>query len=87
MLGFSFAKLLVLAAVVAVIWLGFRHVGRVQAIRQALGEELRRRRRAEQQRRRQPLAAEDLVKCRVCDAYVASRGATACGRNDCPWGR
>jgi hypothetical protein len=86
MLGFSFAKLLVLAAVVGVIWFAFRHVGRVEAVRRALGEEFRRRQRAERQRR-QPLAAEDLVKCRVCDAYVAARGAAACGRADCPWGR
>jgi hypothetical protein len=61
MFGFSFAKLLVFVTFVGVIWLGFRYVGRVQAIRQALGEELRRRQQAQRQQR-QPLAAEDLVK-------------------------
>jgi uncharacterized protein len=81
---FGLYKLLVLGAVVAVLWLGFRYVGRVQAIRQALGEELRRRHRAERQRR--PLAAEELVKCGVCSVYVPARGASPCGRANCPWG-
>jgi hypothetical protein len=81
---FGLSKLLVFGAVLAVLWIGFRYVGRIQAIRQAVGEEMRRRQRAEQQRRR-PLPAEDLIKCGVCGAYVAARGATACGRAECPW--
>jgi len=29
--------------------------------------------------------AEDLVPCPRCGAYVAARGATSCGRSDCPY--
>ena len=28
---------------------------------------------------------EDLVPCPKCGAYVAARGATSCGRDDCPY--
>lgn len=35
---------------------------------------------------RAPRAAEDLVACKVCGAYVAA-GAPTCGRPDCPQAR
>ena len=84
MFAFSFAKLVLLGLIVAVLWLGFRYKSRVDAIRRILREEL--------ERRRPPTAAptkeaEDLVKCSRCGAYVAARSASACGRPDCPWGR
>ena len=28
---------------------------------------------------------EDLVQCPKCGAYVAARGASSCGRDDCPY--
>jgi hypothetical protein len=31
------------------------------------------------------IEAEDMIKCRVCGAYVAARGVTRCERRDCPW--
>jgi hypothetical protein len=82
--GFSFAKLVLLGLIVAVLWLGFRYMSRADAIRRSLREEL--------ERRRPPTAAaakdpEDLVKCARCGAYVAARSASACGRADCPWAR
>ncbi len=27
---------------------------------------------------------EDMMQCRVCGAYVPAKGATRCGRADCP---
>jgi len=84
MLGFSFGKLLLLLLLVAAVWFGFRHVSRVEAVRRALREELQRRQRPQ---KAQPIEAEDLVKCAPCGAYVAARGATNCGRADCPWER
>ena len=33
------------------------------------------------------LAAETMVKCRVCGAYVAAEGARDCGYADCPYHR
>jgi hypothetical protein len=83
-LGFSLTKLVLLGIVVAALWLGFRYMSRMDAIRRGLREELT--------RRRAPGATpakevEDLVKCARCGAYVAARNASACGRPDCPWGR
>jgi hypothetical protein len=84
MLGFSLSKLLLLLLVIAVVWFGFRYMGRVDAVRRALREELARRRQPQKAPR---VEAEDLVRCSVCGAYVAARGASHCGRVDCPWGR
>jgi hypothetical protein len=84
MLGFSLSKLLLLLLVIAAVWFGFRYMGRVDAVRRALREELARR----QQPQKAPrVEAEDLVSCSACGAYVSARGASRCGRADCPWGR
>jgi hypothetical protein len=77
-------KLLLLLLVIAVVWFGFRYIGRVEAIRQALRKELARRQRPQKAPR---VEAEDLVSCSACGAYVAARDAGHCGRADCPWGR
>ncbi len=75
----SLSKLLVLAAIIALVWFGFRLVGRLDRARK------------QQARAPQPGAGtarqgvEDTVKCRACGAYVAARGAVACGRPDCPY--
>ena len=87
MLGFSLSKLLLLLLVIAVVGFGFRYMGRVDAVRRALREELARRRQPQKPRQAPQVEAEDLAKCSACGAYVAARSATNCGRADCPWGR
>ena len=55
MFGISFAKLLVLAAVIAIVWYGFKYIGRLQRIERgerrtserSMGERLRKAARAE----------------------------------------
>lgn len=84
MLGLSLGKFLLLVALIALVWYGFRYVNRVEAIRRALREELKRRHVPPKSTR---IDAEDLVKCAQCASYVAARSAAACGRADCPWGR
>ena len=84
MFGFSFVKLVLLAVIVAAVWLGFRYMSRMDAIRRSLREELARRQRSGATPAKE---VEDLVKCARCGAYVAARNASACGRPDCPWGR
>jgi hypothetical protein len=84
MLGLSVGKFLLLLLLIGVVWAGFRHMGRIQAVQRALREEMERRRQSQKPR---IVEAEDLVKCATCGSYVAARGATACGRPDCPWGR
>ncbi len=96
MFGFSLQKLLVLAAVIALVWYGFKFVGRLQDQRNAnggLGARAARR----PKRRGRPAAAEppaaesqaqdaeDMVACPVCQAYVQARGVARCGRSDCPY--
>ena len=90
MFGFSLQKLLVLAAIVAIVWYGFKYVGRLQQMRDASNVPRARKRRwpGRAQRTERPAegpAAEDMVQCPVCDAYVPARGATNCGRADCPY--
>lgn len=90
MFGFSLQKLLVLAAIVAIVWYGFKYVGRLQQMRDASNVPRARKRRwpGRAQRTERPAegpAAEDMVQCPVCDAYVPARGATGCGRADCPY--
>ncbi len=90
MLGFSIQKLLVLAAIVAAVWYGFKFVGRLDRARKAeaksrtgssgktAGSAARRQAEPDPQ-------AEDMVLCEVCEAYVPVRGKTNCGRADCPY--
>ena len=81
MFGLSFAKLILLALVVAAVWFGFRYL---QARDRALAAARRAAQPAPERVGRG--GTEDLVKCPVCATYVA-RTAGACGRGDCPQGR
>ena len=97
MLGFSIQKLLVLAAVIGAVWYGFKFVGRLQQARDAeaktgggakggnLGDQLRNWVAGRKGGGDAGGEVEDLVQCPKCGAYVAARGATSCGRGDCPY--
>ena len=86
MFGFSLGKLLLLALVFLVAWYGWKYTKRVDQIRRALREEMERQRNAAPGAKRN-LPAEDLVKCKICGAYVPAQSASPCGRADCPWRR
>ncbi len=84
MFGFSFTKFLVLAAIIAAVWYGFRWVNRVEELRKQAAA------RGEGDRVRSgpkpgPVASEDMVRCPSCGTYVAPRAARSCGRADCPY--
>ncbi len=86
----SLQKLLVLAAVIALVWYGFKFVGRLQDQRnaaQGLGRRKARRTKTRGRAATEPKApeAEDMVACPVCQAYVQARGASRCDRADCPY--
>lgn len=86
MFEFSLAKLIVLIGIILVVWYGFKFVSRIQELREA---EAKRRARDERARGRVPPGSaevEDTVKCRVCGAYVPTRGASDCGQAGCPYG-
>jgi uncharacterized protein len=77
MFGGPLGKLLILVAVIAAVWYGYKYVNRIGQIRA-------------EQRRRTPAPGkgareiEDMQKCRVCGAYVTARAGN-CGRADCPY--
>jgi uncharacterized protein len=85
MFGFGFSKLVVLVILILAIWYGFKYVGRVEEVRQSLRRAREAAQRGANRGSSPKIEAEDMVKCRVCDAYVAARGAAKCGRSDCPW--
>ncbi|HIA81119.1 MAG TPA: hypothetical protein EYO02_03255 [Rhodospirillales bacterium] len=75
MLGFSLPKILVLAAIVALIWYGFKIFGRGRELEKSIkkgdisgGNEKQN---------------VDLEECPICEAYVDA-GASSCGKNGCP---
>jgi hypothetical protein len=71
-----FQKLLVLAAVIAIAWYGFKLFGRIDHQRKqkiARDEEAARR------------GVADTVQCPVCEAYVAEGINSNCGKPDCPY--
>jgi uncharacterized protein len=84
MFGISFTKILLIAAVVAAVWYGFKYLTRPEKDE------------AEDRRASKPKpgpsaggasggarAVEDMVRCPVCGAYQA-RNAGPCERRDCP---
>jgi uncharacterized protein len=87
----SIQKLIVLAAVIALVWYGFKFIGRLQDQRKAEGGLGARAARRPKRRSRTAAAepavqdAEDMVACPVCQAYVQARGVTRCDRSDCPY--
>lgn len=79
----SLTKIIVLVALVLAIWYGFKLIGHLDRMRKQEAK-LHGRSAARAGRGTQPAAAvEDMVKCRVCGAYVAKRGAAPCERSDC----
>lgn len=78
MFGFSLGKILLLAAVVAAVWYGYRWWQRVQKVTRDEEAILAR------ERARAP-SGEDMVKCPACDTYLSPKGARSCGRTECPY--
>ena len=77
MFGISFWKVVVLVIVISVVWFGYRWFQRWEKEREIEAE-----RRAKSSGR--AIAAEELVACRVCGAYVPERGARPCEKPNCP---
>lgn len=72
MFGFSFMKLIVLLAVIAVVLLGYRYFGSRRPVddkRESRGRE----------------SVEDMERCPTCGDYVSARSARNCGREGCPY--
>ena len=78
MFGFGFWKLIVLIAIVVAVWYGFKFVTRLDKQRKA---RLKAAREADSEQEQ----VGQMVKCAVCDTYVAQGAASNCGREDCPY--
>jgi uncharacterized protein len=87
MFGLSLMKILFTLAAIVIVWQGFRLFRRREAARL----ERDRRRPVETERRTDARSTpvegsvEETQPCPVCGAYVPVRGATPCGRSDCPY--
>jgi len=79
-------KILVTAAIILVIWYGFKFVGRL-----AEAKEKNERDAAKNGGGKAPGKADtggetvELVACKVCGDYVSSSKTVSCGRDDCPY--
>ena len=71
MFGFSLPKLLVLIALIAVVWYGFKAYGRVNRKRQAQTKQAARNKASE-------IATQDMIQCPKCRAYTASLESHSC---------
>lgn len=83
MFGFSLPKLLVLAGLIFAVWQGFKYLQRRQLVQDKNRHEKVREARRETQGTADPV--EDMVRCKVCDSFVAGTGAESCGRTNCPY--
>jgi len=77
MFGFSLPKLLVLAAIIAAVWYGFKWVGRYNQVQQAKAKERVRQNAAD--------AAADMNPCPQCGVYVPAGEAKTCHHDGCPY--
>jgi uncharacterized protein len=87
MFGFSLQKLLLLLLIVGAVWYGFKFVNRLQQARDSEGKSRSRVRGGKPPASEPSTAAEveDMVRCPICDAFVAARSTSHCGRDDCPY--
>ena len=86
----SFQKLIVLAIVIAVVWYGFKFLGRLKETREKEARE--RDLRSPDPKSgtgndgaNPPLDVEETVRCSHCGAFVPARGASNCGQRGCPY--
>ena len=88
MFGFSIQKVLFTAVAIFVVWQGFKWYRNSQELKAAKREELRRNGGAAKPKaagEQAKAGAQEMVKCDVCDTYIASDATRACGRDDCPY--
>ncbi len=83
MFGFSLPKLLLLGIIIFAVWQGFKYLQRRQEVLDQRKHEKVREARRETQGTADPV--EDMVRCEVCDSFVAAQGTNSCGRKGCPY--
>jgi len=76
MFGFSLGKLLVAALAILAVWYGFKLLSKEEESPEVA---------ASKKNASVSADAEDLIKCEVCGAYVATATAQNCGGEGCPY--
>jgi hypothetical protein len=77
MFGFSFMKILVLGAIIAAVWYGFKMMTKITEDRKE---------RVDQRKGSSASpSTEDMVACPECGTYVAANSAARCERANCPY--
>ncbi len=74
-----FTKILLTITVVAVVWCGFKFLGRLAELKHRAAAK------PDVPPQRQAVEAEVLVECRVCGTWQSAHAAKSCGRTDCPY--
>ena len=77
----SLSKLLVIVLVVGVVWWWVRR----NQIKRREQAELDRNPRTRATKTKSAKPIEDMMQCRICNAYVPAVGASRCGRENCPF--
>ena len=94
MLGFSIQKLLFTVAAIIAVWYGFKWLGRMKQVRDREARERLRRQAGNGggggtgesgAGGSVSGAAEEMVECPACGAFVAATGAKSCGKEECPY--
>lgn len=83
MFGFSLPKLIVLGVVIFAVWQGFKYLQRRQEVQDRKKHEKIRAAREETQGTAD--AVEEMVRCPVCETFVAGDNPRSCGRTGCPY--
>ena len=82
MFGFSLFKLFILVVVLAVIWYGFKFLGRLEKYRKV---KLVASKTSENENLAQNMDAGDMIRCPICGIYVAVDNSMDCGQRNCPY--
>lgn len=93
MFGIGFQKLLLLAVIIAVVWYGFKYLGRLNRVEKGerrhgertMGERLRRAAQEKTKGKAQKPAVEDTEKCPKCGVYFTVESGHHCGKEKCPY--
>ncbi len=88
-----FLKILLLVAVIAAVWFGFRHLerrnriagGSRRPVERSFTERLKKSMRGKTGASSDPRDIEDTESCPTCKAYVSVTGISNCGKPNCPY--
>lgn len=81
MFTLTLPKILLLVLIIGAVWWWYRR-NQIKARERA---ELERTQRTGSAKGKPVKPVEDMAQCKVCGAYVPAKGATRCGRDNCPF--